>query len=78
MIRSLKAYDIIQGVRGQSGINEAAFTDIICRLSALIEAAPEIAELDLNPLMGTSELVVAVDARIRIEKTNGINSAKTE
>jgi acyl-CoA synthetase (NDP forming) len=77
MIRSLKAYDIIKGVRGQSGINENAFTDIICRLSALTEVAPEITELDLNPLMGTSEHVIAVDARIRIEKENGINSMKT-
>ncbi len=70
MVHSLKAYEIIKGTRGQSGVNEPAFVDIICRLSALAEAAPEIVELDLNPLMGTSEIVVAVDARVRIEKTD--------
>ncbi|NMC41539.1 MAG: CoA-binding protein [Bacteroidales bacterium] len=68
MIRSLKGYGIIKGARGQSGVSEELFAELICRLSALTEAAPEIRELDLNPLMGNSEKIVAVDARIRIEK----------
>jgi acyl-CoA synthetase (NDP forming) len=68
MIRSLRGYAVIKGVRGQKGINEELFLEIICRLSALIEAAPEICEMDLNPLIGTEKSVVAVDARIRIEK----------
>jgi acetyltransferase len=66
MIRNLKSYKIIQGVRGQEGVNEAAFADAIVRLSALCEAAPEIAEMDINPLLGNAKGVVAVDARIRI------------
>ena len=68
MIRSLKSYKIIEGVRGQDGINEDAFAEAVYRLSALLHFAPEIIEMDLNPLLGTSEKVVAVDARIRIEK----------
>ena len=68
MIRNLKSYKIIQGVRGQEGVHEAAFADAIVRLSALCEAAPEIAEMDINPLLGNAKGVVAVDARIRIEK----------
>ena len=68
MIRNLKSYKIIQGVRGQEGVNEAAFAEAIVRLSALCEAAPEIAEMDINPLLGNVKGVVAVDARIRIEK----------
>ncbi|HOI87095.1 MAG TPA: acetate--CoA ligase family protein [Lentimicrobium sp.] len=68
MIRSLKSYKLIQGVRGQEGVNEQAFADAIVRLSALCEAAPEIAEMDINPLLGNSKGVVAVDARIRIER----------
>ena len=68
MIRNLRSYKIIQGVRGQEGVNEAAFADAIVRLSALCEAAPEIAEMDINPLLGNANGVVAVDARIRIEK----------
>lgn len=68
MICSLKSYKIIQGVRGQEGVNEAAFADAIIRLSALCEIAPEIAEMDINPLLGNAKGVVAVDARIRVEK----------
>lgn len=68
MIKELKGYGIVKGARGQKGINEEAFADIVVRLSALVEAAPEIAEMDLNPLLGNHETVVAVDARIRIEK----------
>jgi acetate---CoA ligase (ADP-forming) len=68
MIRQLKGYTILQGVRGQAGVNEEAFAEVISRLSALLEAAPEIMELDLNPLLGTTVGVTAVDARIRIER----------
>ena len=68
MIRALKSYKIIQGVRGQAGVNEAMFASTIERLSALLHHAPEIVEMDLNPLLGTPDKVVAVDARIRIEK----------
>ncbi len=68
MIRSLKSYGIIKGVRGQEGVNEDIFSDILIRLSALVSVAPEILEMDLNPLLGKRDKVVAVDARIRIEK----------
>jgi acyl-CoA synthetase (NDP forming) len=67
MIHSLRSFDIIKGIRGRPGINESLYTDIICRLSALIEAAPEIFEMDINPLSATKDGIVAVDARIRIE-----------
>lgn len=66
MIRSLKSYGVIQGVRGQKGLNEQLFAEIILKLSALCEEAPEIEELDLNPLLGEGDNVVAVDARIRL------------
>lgn len=68
MIKELKSYKLIQGVRGQEGVNQEKFADIICRVSALIEAAPEIKEMDLNPLLGNAKELRAVDARIRIEK----------
>ncbi len=68
MIRSLKCYKVIQGVRGQKGINEQAFAETIVRLSSLLRFATEIKELDLNPLLATEKTVTVVDARIRIEK----------
>jgi acetyltransferase len=68
MIRSLKSYKIIKGVRGQQGVNEALFADVMLRLSALLVAAPEIIELDFNPLLGKADKVIAVDARICLGK----------
>jgi len=68
MITQLKGYPILKGVRGQTGINIEAFSTIIRKISALLEIAPEIAELDINPLLATSYEIVAVDVRIRIEK----------
>ncbi|HNX87125.1 MAG TPA: acetate--CoA ligase family protein, partial [Bacteroidales bacterium] len=67
MIRSLKGYKIIEGTRGKEGVNEDAFAAVIVRLSVLLQAAPEIIELDFNPLLGNRDKVVAVDARIRIQ-----------
>ncbi len=66
MIQSLKSYKIIKGVRGADGVNEEAFSRVITSLSDLLAAAPEIAEMDINPLLGTPDKIVAVDARIRI------------
>ena len=68
MIHSLRAYKIIKGTRGQRGVNEARFAEIIVRLSTLLRFATEIKEMDINPLLATEHNIIAVDARIRIEK----------
>ena len=68
MIHNLKSYKIIQGVRNQKGVNQTKFAEIIEKISNLVTIAPEISELDLNPLLGNSEEIFAVDARIRICK----------
>lgn len=68
MIHSLRAYKIIQGTRGQKGVNEDKFAEIIVRLSTLLRFATEIKEMDINPLLATEKSVIAVDARIRIKK----------
>lgn len=68
MIRSLKSYKIIKGARGQQGVDEEKFADVMVRLSALLSMAPEIFELDLNPLLGQKDRVVVVDARICLRK----------
>jgi acetyltransferase len=68
MIQALQGYKIIQGLRGKAGVNEAVFSEIIQRLSGLVGAAPEIVEMDINPLMGSMDSITAVDTRIRIEK----------
>ncbi len=68
MIQNLKSYKIIQGIRNQEGIDEHLFAEIITKISNLVTIAPEIIELDLNPLLGNSKEILAVDARIMIEK----------
>ena len=68
MIRSLKGYKIIKGTRGQQGINEQKYAEIIVRLSTLLRFATEIKEMDINPLLADGDDIVAVDARIRIER----------
>ncbi|WP_028902597.1 MULTISPECIES: acetate--CoA ligase family protein [unclassified Prevotella] len=68
MIHSLKGYKILKGTRGQKGINEQKFAEIIVRLSTLLRFAIEIKEMDINPLLADENDVVAVDARILIEK----------
>ncbi|MDH6355337.1 acyl-CoA synthetase (NDP forming) [Dysgonomonas sp. PH5-45] len=68
MIKSLRAYKIIEGVRGQKGLNEELFTEIIVRFSIMLRHAVEIKEMDINPLLANDKKVIAVDARIRIEK----------
>ena len=68
MIHSLRAYKIIKGTRGQKGINEQRYAEIIVRLSTLLRFATEIKEMDINPLLADDQDVIAVDARILIEK----------
>lgn len=68
MFKKLRSYKILEGVRGQAPIDQEVLADIIVRLSALLTVAPEIKEMDLNPLLATADKIIAVDARIRIEK----------
>ena len=68
MIHSLRGYTILKGTRGQQGIDERKFMEIIVRLSTLLRFATEIKEIDINPLLADANDVVAVDARIRVEK----------
>lgn len=71
-LKQLKSYKLIQGVRGKKGLDENAFIEIVQRLSELALIAPEIVEMDLNPLLATENQVIAVDARIRLEKEENL------
>ncbi len=68
MISNLRAYPILKGIRGQKGIDIKKYADIIVKISQLLCMAPEISELDINPLLALEKDIVAVDVRIRIEK----------
>ncbi len=68
MINSLKTRKMLEGARGTQPVDKNVFADIISRVSALVYVAPEIAEMDINPLLAAGSDIYAVDARIRIEK----------
>ncbi len=68
MIHSLRAYPIFKGTRGQAGIDEEAYAEVMVRLSTMLRFAKEIKEMDINPLLASDKGIFAVDARIRIEK----------
>ena len=67
MIRSLRSFPLLDGYRGAERCAVAAVEDVILRISAMVEAHPEIAELDCNPVIATAAGAVIVDARVRIE-----------
>ena len=67
MLASIKGSALLEGVRGQKGVDQAKLVEIIQRLSQLLTDLPAIQEMDLNPLMAFEDQVFAVDARISIE-----------
>ncbi|MCA9825470.1 MAG: acetate--CoA ligase family protein [Dehalococcoidia bacterium] len=64
MLTDIKAAPILDGVRGGEPVDRAALTNTILGVSKLVEAHPEIRELDLNPVFAYPDGAVAVDARI--------------
>jgi acetyl coenzyme A synthetase (ADP forming)-like protein len=67
MVRSLKTFPLLDGYRGAPRADVGALEDVLLRVSALVEAHSEIAEMDLNPLIVHPQGAVVVDARIRLE-----------
>ena len=66
LVRTGKAGQISAGFRGAPPVDAHALEDVLHRLSRLAEDVPELAELDLNPILALPDRVVAVDARIRL------------
>lgn len=66
MLKKLKAYPVLQGARGKMTADMDAFADVICRVSQLLAMAPDIAEVDLNPVIvhEKGKGVSIVDSRV--------------
>lgn len=64
MIREIRGYPVLEGVRGQDPADQTALEELLLKLSAFIESHPEITELDLNPVFAYKQGALAVDARI--------------
>jgi len=67
MIRGIQSYAVIEGARGEAGMDIDILADCIQRLGCLVHDFPEIAEIDLNPIKGVGSQLFAVDARILVE-----------
>ncbi len=66
MMQEIKGIKILQGLRGEKPINFDQLADILVNLSQLALDHPEIKEIDLNPVMATSEGAIVVDARVMV------------
>jgi acyl-CoA synthetase (NDP forming) len=71
MWRSLRAAPLLTGYRGSPAVDTAAVEELLTRLGRLAEDLPEIAEMDLNPILVSAEGVVAVDTKLRLAPVAG-------
>jgi acetate---CoA ligase (ADP-forming) len=69
MIREIKGFALLSGYRGQPAVDLAALEQLLLQVSTLIEAQPDIKELDLNPVFAYPTGCLAVDARIILHQT---------
>ncbi|MEW6355325.1 MAG: acetate--CoA ligase alpha subunit [Planctomycetota bacterium] len=69
MIREIRSYALLRGVRGEQPADLAAVRESLLRLSQLVTSNPQIIELDINPLVvfAEGEGAIAIDARLTIE-----------
>jgi acetyl coenzyme A synthetase (ADP forming)-like protein len=66
MVRSLATFPMLDGYGGAPRADVAALEQVLLRVSAMVEAHPELAEIDCNPLLVRERGAVVVDARVRI------------
>jgi acyl-CoA synthetase (NDP forming) len=75
MLRDLKGYALLDGVRGEAAVDKAALVDIMLKIGGpnglLMSFADDVAELDLNPIIATPSGAIAVDARFILTAPNG-------
>jgi acetyltransferase len=67
MIKGIQSYAVLEGVRGEAGMDIHVLADNIQRLGRLVNDFREIKEIDLNPIKGTNANLYAVDARIIVD-----------
>jgi acetyl coenzyme A synthetase (ADP forming)-like protein len=69
LVHSGKAAALVHGFRGAAPADAGALGDLLHRLSALALDLPEIAELDLNPVIARPNGCLVVDARVRLRRS---------
>ncbi len=69
LVEDLKGKLLLRGYRGAAAADEQAFRELLLAVSQLLDACPEIEEMDLNPVMVRRKGAVVVDARIKVAVT---------
>ncbi len=77
LVHSSKAGRLVAGYRGSPAADDDSLEELLHRLSRLGEDLPELAELDLNPVLARPDGCLAVDARARVRRPERITRAKT-
>ena len=69
MMREIKGYSVLEGIRGKPGVDLEAVEDLLLRVSRLVADFPAIAEMDLNPIFAypKGKAPAAVDVRIKVQ-----------
>ncbi|HVA48279.1 MAG TPA: bifunctional acetate--CoA ligase family protein/GNAT family N-acetyltransferase [Pirellulales bacterium] len=68
MLESLRSWPLLNGYRGRPAVEVDRLIDVIMRFSYLVADFPEIVEIDVNPLLVTPQEVLALDARMVIDR----------
>jgi acetyl coenzyme A synthetase (ADP forming)-like protein len=77
LVHSSKAGRLVAGYRGSPAADDDSLEELLHRLSRLGEDLPELAELDLNPVLARPDGCIAVDARARVRRPERVTRAKT-
>ncbi|MGK9171566.1 acetate--CoA ligase family protein [Inquilinus limosus] len=67
MLDGIQAAAVLKGVRGAPPVDREALADLIVKVSRLVDAVPEIVELDLNPVFARTDGAIAADVRVVVD-----------
>ena len=76
MLTSLRSWPLLAGYRGRAPLAVDRLIEVLIRFSYLIAELPEVAEIDINPLVVTPDEVIAIDARVFVDRTLGRTPAR--
>jgi acetate---CoA ligase (ADP-forming) len=77
LVESGKSGRLLRGFRGAPAADREALADVVLRVARLVEELPEVAELDLNPVIAQPHGCIAVDARVRIAQPAQAHALKS-
>jgi hypothetical protein len=73
-LRSLRCWPLLDGFRGTARVDVAALEQLVVDLGALAADVPQVAELDLNPVLVTATDCVLVDVKVRLATATAVNA----